>query len=286
VPREEVFLTSKVSFFPGTGVWMFDENNIKGQEAASIDLCLKQLNVSYVDLMLLHNGICSVPEYNASAAPHFFEIFTLWGDKDAIKPDTMAGGDSVRDAVLVGLREKARQARAKDPSKAAKEARALREQAWKTLEQAQKDGKCKYIGVANYPPELLAEMSEYATVMPCVNQVEFHPRFSSPKLQKVCKEMGIVLTAYGSGNSVKIEKSPVVAEIAARVNKSPSQVVLKWTLQLGVVVIPAATQEAHIAENLDLFDFTLSEEDMAKLNGLNQDYPYYWDPKPTQDTIR
>jgi diketogulonate reductase-like aldo/keto reductase len=286
VPRNEIFLTSKVGFFPAPGVWMFNENNIKGQEAASVDLCLKQLNVSYVDLMLLHNGICSVPEYNASCAPHFFELFNMWGEEDAIKPNTMPGGESVRDAVLLGLREKARQSRAKDPSKAAREARAMREAAWKVLEQAQKDGKCKYIGVANYPCELLTEMSDYATVMPCVNQLEFHPRFSSPKLQKLCKEMGIVLTAYGSGNSVKVEQSPIVAEIAARVHKSPLQVVLKWTLQLGVGVIPAARQEAHIAENLDLFDFTLSEEDMARLNGMNEDHCYYWDPKPTQDTIR
>jgi diketogulonate reductase-like aldo/keto reductase len=284
--RDEVFVTSKVSFFPGPGLWMYDENNLKGKEAESVDLCLKQLNVNHVDLMLLHNGIASVPEYNASMAPHMFELFNLFGEEDAVKPETLPGGESIREAVLLGLREKARLSRAKDPSKAAKEARAVREHAWKVLEQAQKDGKCTYIGVANYPNELLLEMEEYATVMPCVNQVELHPRFSRPELQKLCKEKGIILTAYGSGNSVRVEKSPVVAEIAARVHKSPLQVVLKWTIQNGVVVIPAAKQEIHIQENLDLFDFTLSEDDMAKLNGLNENHTYYWDPKPTQDTIR
>lgn len=284
--RDEVFITSKVSFFPASGVWMYNENNIKGQEAASIDLCLKQLKVDHVDLMLLHNGITHVEEYRASCAPHFFELFALWGEEQAVKPLTLPGGISVREATLVGLREQARQSRAKDPSKAAKESRALREKAWKALEQAQKEGKCTYIGVANYPAELLKEMEGYATVLPCVNQVEFHPRFSHPKLQKVCKAMGIVLTAYGSGNSVRIENSPIVASIAARVNKSPLQVVLKWTLQNGVGVIPAAKQEVHIKENLELFDFTLSEDDMSKLNAMNEEHPYYWDPKPTQDTVR
>jgi diketogulonate reductase-like aldo/keto reductase len=284
--RDEVFLTSKVSFFPGPGLWMYDENNLKGQEAASVDLCLKQLKVDHVDLMLLHNGISSVPEYTASMAPHMFELFNLFGEEAAIKPATLPGGESIRDAVLLGLREKARLSRAKDPAKAAKDARAVREHAWKVLEKAQKDGKCTYIGVANYPVELLREMEEYATVMPCVNQLELHPRHSRPGLQKFCKEAGIVLTAYGSGNSVRIENSPVVSGIATRVKKSPLQVVLKWTIQNGVGVIPAAKQEAHIKENLDLFDFTLSEEDMALLNGLNEDHVYYWDPKPTQDTIR
>lgn len=286
VPREEVFITSKVSFFPAPGVWMYDEKNMKGQEAQDIDLCLKQLNVSQIDLMLLHNGIASAAEYNASMAPHMFELFASQGSPDAVKPDSLPGGVCVREAVLVGLRELARQSRAQDPAKAAKEAKTLRANAWKALEEAQKAGKVKYIGVANYPVELLEEMKDYATVLPCVDQVELHPRFSQAKLQKYCRDAGIALVAYGSTNSVRIEKSPVVAEIASRVNKSPSQVVLKWSTQLGLAVIPAAKSEAHVKENLDLFDFTLLEEDMAKLNAMNQDHPYYWDPKPTQDTVR
>ena len=102
--------------------------------------------------------------------------------------------------------------------------RQQRETAWKSLEEAQKAGKCKYIGVSNYQCGLLKEMEEYATVMPAVNQLELHPRFSSPELRELAAEMGVVLTGYGSGNSLIIEKSPAIAAIAKKVGKSPMQV--------------------------------------------------------------
>lgn len=87
----------------------------------------------------------------------------------------------------------------------------MRKTSWLALEKALTDGKVKHIGVSNYPAELLLEMKEYATVMPAVNQLELHPRHAAVELQKVAKEMGVVLTAYGTGNSVLIEKNPVVS---------------------------------------------------------------------------
>lgn len=117
--------------------------------------------------------------------------------------------------------------------------------------------------------------------MPAVNQLELHPRFASPELQGAAKELGVVLTGYGTGNSVLIEECPIVASIAKAVGKSPTQVVLRWTIQKGVVAIPRSKTIAHIHENLDVFDFELSAEDMSKLDAKDQGHPYYWEPRAT-----
>jgi 2,5-diketo-D-gluconate reductase A len=102
----------------------------------------------------------------------------------------------------------------------------------------------------------------------------------------MAKERGFVLTGYGSGNSVKIEKSPVVAAIAARRGETPLAVVLRWTLQHGVSVVPRTSTPAHIAENLRVAaaaakgEGALDAADMAALDTLNQAHPYYWCPMP------
>uniref|UniRef100_A0A7S3QGT6 RanBP2-type domain-containing protein n=1 Tax=Chaetoceros debilis TaxID=122233 RepID=A0A7S3QGT6_9STRA len=134
---------------------------------------------------------------------------------------------------------------------------------------------------------MLFEMSEYATTMPSVNQLELHPRFSSPELRRVAAKLGVQLMAYGSGNSALIEKSPVVAEIAARVGKSPVQVALKWTLQHGVAVVAQSKTPTHIVENSpsSLEGWELSTDDMAALDAMDESYPYYWDPVATEITV-
>ena len=137
-------------------------------------------------------------------------------------------------------------------------------------------------------------MKEYATIMPYMNQLELHPLFSSPKLRRVAKEMGCKLTGYGSGNSMLInheykhQSSLVVNDIVKRIGKSPMQIVIRWTLQKGISVVPRSTSKDHIKENspASLLSWELSNEDMTLLDGLNEDYPYYWDPLATELTIQ
>ena len=86
---------------------MYNSNNVKGEELASIDLCLQQLGLDYVDLVLVHSPIVSVPEYKAAACPHFFELFTMEGRPDAIKPDTLPGGDPIRPLLIDAMMRKA-----------------------------------------------------------------------------------------------------------------------------------------------------------------------------------
>ena len=288
VPREEVFLTSKVSFFPPGAAegktWMFKADNVKGGERASIDRCLQLLQTDYVDLLLIHCPCVSTGEYNAACMPHMFELAE--GSERQVRPLTLPDGDPIRPMLLEARRAKAPCApgRGAEGRAAAAAARAQRAACWATLEAAQRQGKCKHIGVSNYPAELLLEMREYATVMPAVNQLELHPRYASPQLREVAASLGCVLTGYGSGNSVKLEQSAVVAGVAERTGRSPTQVVLRWTIQHGVAAIPRSKTPAHMAENMDIFDWSLSVQDMAALDALEEDYPYYWWSQPTIDT--
>jgi len=258
---------------------MHNANNIKGQEAASIDLTLQQLGVSQVDLLLVHNPTTSKEEYAAASVPHFFELFNHMGKDEAIRPVALPDGARLRPMILSDRRAAA--LRTRDPA-AAKQAR---RETWLALERAQREGKCRYIGVANYPAALLLEMREYATVMPAVNQLELHPWFDSAELRRVARELGVVLMAYGSCHSTMFQQSDKIAAIASRLGRSPTQVVLRWTLQSGSAVIAKAASAKNQAENLAALDFELPAGDLAALSALNIDYPYYWTPLPTIDTL-
>jgi len=169
--------------------------------------------------------------------------------------------------------------------------RRIREASWAALELALDQKKCRYIGVSNYPVQLLLEMKEYARIMPAINQLEFHPKFASPELRRICKELGIVLVGYGSGTFVSIlEKySPTqmkeLVQIADKVGKSPTDVILRWTTLSGVAIIPRSSTEKHQIENLNINSFDLEPEDMKILDSMNEDYPFYWDPFPTVHSI-
>jgi D-xylose reductase len=270
--RSELFVTSKVAFYPtaadGSNCFSpisFHPENVKSLEAtrSAIQLCLSKLQLSYVDLMLIHNPLTQLDEYQASAAPHCFELG--------------GSGLSSEERALV-LQH--RLSKVQLDEAAGESARAA---AWKALEEAQAAGQCKFIGVSNYPARLIEAMDKYAAVAPAVNQIEFHPRFSSPSLRAVAASRGLVLTAYGSGNSTRLSKSPVVAAMAERLGLQPLAVVLQWTLQHGVVVIPRTANVQHMAENAAVATAgaQLSAEDMAALDALNEAHPYYWWPLPS-----
>jgi diketogulonate reductase-like aldo/keto reductase len=177
VPREEIFLLSKVAFFPQDAtesLWMYNPNNVKGNEMKSIDQCLEELGVEYLDLLLVHNPCVSVAEYNASCCPHFFELKGAEGGM----PATLPNGHRLRE--LVAEAEYARcSAIDRDASREARRC------TWARLEQAKGEGKCRHLGVSNYNAELLTEMKGYASELPVINELELHPRFSSPKVQEV-----------------------------------------------------------------------------------------------------
>lgn len=154
----------------------------------------------------------------------------------------------------------------------------LRRESWLALEKLYNSGVVKSIGVSNYNVYHLEQLLEYASVVPAVLQVEFHPQLYQSELLEYCRSKGIVLQAYSSLGVGKLVTDPTVTKIASKHSRTPAQVLLKWALQHGVAVIPKSTDATHIQENLQLMDFEISEQDMATLNGLNCDYHFCWDP--------
>lgn len=152
--------------------------------------------------------------------------------------------------------------------------------AYRALETLLRDGRVRAIGVSNFMVEHLTKLLDHATVVPAVNQIEVHPYFQQREVQHFGAEYGIVtqawspiggITFYRDGNHTSTLDDPVIGDIARAHAKSPAQVMLRWGLQRGRSLIPKSTKPRRIAENIDVFDFELSPEDMAAIDGLDTD---------------
>jgi methylglyoxal/glyoxal reductase len=150
--------------------------------------------------------------------------------------------------------------------------------AWRALETLYKEGRVKAIGVSNFQIHHLEDLMKDAEIKPMVNQVEYHPRLTQKELQSFCQKHGIQLEAWSPLMQGQLLDNEVLQEIANKYNKSVAQVILRWDLQNGVVTIPKTTKEHRIIENASIFDFELTEEDMERIDGLNQNHRVGPDP--------
>ncbi|MBA2873250.1 aldo/keto reductase [Thermaerobacillus caldiproteolyticus] len=150
--------------------------------------------------------------------------------------------------------------------------------AWRALETLYKEGRVRAIGVSNFQIHHLEDLMKDAEIKPMVNQVEYHPRLTQKELQAFCREHGIQLEAWSPLMQGQLLDNEVLQEIANKYNKSVAQVILRWDLQNGVVTIPKTTKEHRIVENASVFDFELTEEDMKRIDGLNQNHRVGPDP--------
>lgn len=143
--------------------------------------------------------------------------------------------------------------------------------AYKAMEEEYKNGKLKAIGVSNFYPERLCDLCETVEITPMVNQVELHPFFAQENALLFMKEYGIVPEAWGPFAEGKhnIFAHPVLSEIGEKYKKTAAQVALRWNIQRGVVVIPKSTHKDRIKQNIDIWDFSLSDEDMKKIAELD-----------------
>jgi methylglyoxal/glyoxal reductase len=149
---------------------------------------------------------------------------------------------------------------------------------WRALETLYKEGRVKAIGVSNFQIHHLEDVMKDAEIKPMVNQVELHPYLSQQELLSFCKEQGIQLEAWSPLMQGQLLDQPVLKQIAAKHGKSVAQVIIRWDLQRGIITIPKSTKEHRIIENVDVFDFQLTEEDMNLINALNQDQRVGPDP--------
>ncbi|HZG17565.1 MAG TPA: aldo/keto reductase [Candidatus Bathyarchaeia archaeon] len=148
---------------------------------------------------------------------------------------------------------------------------------WKALEKLYKDGLVRAIGVSNHQIHHLQDIMEASEIVPAVNQVEFHPLLTQKELLGFCKDKGIQLEAWSPLMQGNLDV-PLLAELAEKYQKTPAQIVLRWDLQNGVVTIPKSITPHRIEENSNIFDFTLSAEDMEKIDALNQNKRFGSDP--------
>ena len=153
---------------------------------------------------------------------------------------------------------------------------------WGAMEELVEQGLVKRIGVCNYTSGLLHDLFAYARIRPMVLQIESHPRLTQEALLRLARQYGLAVTAFSplgaasyveldmAGDSDSVLTEPVVAEAAARLDRSPAQVILRWAVQRGTAVIPKTSRRERLRENLALFDFSLNEEDMAGISALNR----------------
>jgi 2,5-diketo-D-gluconate reductase A len=149
---------------------------------------------------------------------------------------------------------------------------------WGALIKLHNDGTAKSIGVCNFSDEDLSTIIDLSYVSPVVNQIELHPLLNQSALRAVHAERGIVTQAYSPLGVGNLLTHPTVQSIAAEYGKTPAQVLIRWSLQLGNSVIPRSSSPERIAENLDVFGFELATEHMDSLNGLDDGTRYRPDP--------
>jgi len=222
IKREDVFVTSKL--------WTNDFHPSKVR--AALEKTLKDLQLSYLDLYLMHIPIPT-------------EKKTKDGDSTAVR----RAGFSLLDT-------------------------------WRVLEQCHKEGLVKAIGVSNFPCVLINDFQNACEIVPAVNQIERHPYLAQYELHAFHQSLGIAITAYAPfGNpglmSEKLRSqgpllsNPVILETAKKHRKTPAQVLIRWQIDSGCVVIPKSITPTRIAENFDVFDFKLDAEDMARIRSLD-----------------
>ncbi|GHF58130.1 aldo/keto reductase [Streptomyces griseosporeus] len=149
--------------------------------------------------------------------------------------------------------------------------RDLYRESWKAIERLVADGRVRAAGVSNFQPAHLRRLLDGASLVPAVNQIELHPGLQQAELRALHAELGIVTEAWSPLAQGAVLGDDAITAIAGRHGKSPAQVVLRWHVQLGTVVIPKSVTPARIRENIDVFDFSLSEEEMTAIAALDRD---------------
>ena len=148
---------------------------------------------------------------------------------------------------------------------------------YRHMEKAYKEGKVRAIGLSNFTPEQVQEILDICEVKPAVLQTEVHPYSQEKKLKEFLDKEGIVIQAWyplGHGDKALIQE-PLFTEFGKKYGKSNAQIILRWHIQAGNIVIPGSKNPAHIKDNFNLFDFALTDDEMAKITALDKQKRYY-----------
>lgn len=243
IKREDIFITSKL--------WNTDHGKNSVEKACKNTL--SDLNLQYLDLYLMHWGVAIPPNENPLDNP-----------QGRLAPQLNKNGVIITEKISI-------------------------RETWEAMETLVEIGSVKAIGVSNFTTPMLIDLLSYAKIKPVVNQIEIHAYLQQPELLEFCKYNNIVVTGYsplGSPGNSKDKGFPVlledkvISEIAHVYNKTPAQILIRWAIQREVVVIPKSVTPERIKENIDVFDFQLSEKNMMDITELNKNLrfvdPYLW----------
>ncbi|OEC02348.1 glyoxal reductase [Lysinibacillus sphaericus] len=142
-------------------------------------------------------------------------------------------------------------------------------EAYKALEKIYQDGRVRSIGVSNFHVHHLEHLLKETTVIPVINQIEFHPHLTQEEVRNYCKEHRIQVEAWSPLMNGSLLEEALIQQLASKYNKTPAQIVLRYDVQHGVVTIPKTMTPSRMTENLDVFDFALADEEMAQLDAMN-----------------
>lgn len=152
------------------------------------------------------------------------------------------------------------------------------QESWRALEDLHQAGKIKAIGVSNFQSHHLKELLAAAKVKPVLNQVELHPKLAQKELRDYCQQQGIKIQAWSPLMQGQILQHPILVKMAQRHHVSPAQIALRWHIQQDILLVVKTVNPDRMEQNQQLFDFSLSEEDMHELNRLNEDHRVGPDP--------
>lgn len=243
IKREDIFITSKL--------WNTDHNKDNVEKACK--KTLSDLDLKYLDLYLMHWGVAIPPNEKLLDNP-----------QGRLAPQLDKNGVLITEKISI-------------------------RETWEAMEELIEVGLVKAIGVANFTAPMLIDLLSYAKIKPAVNQIEMHAYLQQPELLEFCKYNDIVVTAYsplGSPGNSKDKGFPIlledkiINEIANTYNKTSAQILIRWAIQREIVVIPKSVTPERIKENIDVFDFELSETDIKKIEEINKNFrfvdPYLW----------
>ena len=159
---------------------------------------------------------------------------------------------------------------------------------WRAMEKLYRGGKVRAIGVCNFWPDRLLDLCFNAEIKPHINQIERHPHYQRMEDLQLMKELGVQPEAWAPfAEGLKgMFNEPVLLDIAQKHGKTPAQVILRWNVQQGVIIIPKSVHKERIEENMAIWDFELDEEDMAQIAGLDQAGPSMLDPRKVSEVRR
>ena len=158
-----------------------------------------------------------------------------------------------------------------------------RNESWRALIELQKKGLCRSIGVSNFTIDNLKELEDKFEVIPAANQVEFHPYHYQKDLLEYCNSKNIIIEAYSPLVHAKRMDEERLVAISEEIGKTPAQILIRWAMQRGMVVLPKSVTESRIVENFSVFDFEISDSLMKRLDNLDERYVTCWDPHNPPD---